>query len=170
MSKDAKWNKHIDNICSSISKHLNVLRKLKYKLGRQNLEKLNLLYTRPIFEYASELWDNCGIGNINRLEKLRLEAARIVTGLLVFTNSDKIYQELGWEPLQSRRKRLKLQMFFNIQNDNAPNYLTKLIPPTLQSTTIYPLINGEDIIIPFCRLSVTTDSFVPLHHATMESS
>ena len=35
---------------------------------------------------------------MNTLENLKLEAARIVTGLLVFTNSDKINQEFGWEP------------------------------------------------------------------------
>ena len=161
LSADAKWNKHVDNITTSISKHLNVLRKLKYKLNRQNLEKLYIVYIRPIFEYASELWDNCGIGNISKLEKLQLDAARIVTGLPIFTKSEEIYLELGWETLQERRKRRKLQMFYNIQNNNAPNYLCRLIPPTLQSTTIYPLRNGEDIIVPFCRLSVTSESFIP---------
>jgi hypothetical protein len=34
-------------------------------------------------------------------------------------------------------------------------------PPTIQSTTIYPLRNGNDIIVPFCRLSLTRDSFIP---------
>ena len=27
--------------------------------------------------------------------------------------------------------------------------------------TIYPLRNGSDLIIPFCRLSITTESFIP---------
>jgi hypothetical protein len=43
-SSDAKWNIHIENILSSIYKHLNVLRKLKYKLSRKHLEKLYLVY------------------------------------------------------------------------------------------------------------------------------
>jgi hypothetical protein len=34
-SSDDKWNIHIENILSSIYKHLNVLRKLKYKLSRK---------------------------------------------------------------------------------------------------------------------------------------
>ena len=54
-SSDAKWNIHKENILSSIYKHLNVLRKLKYKLSRKNLEKLYLVYIRPIFEYVSEV-------------------------------------------------------------------------------------------------------------------
>jgi hypothetical protein len=38
-STDAKWNAHIENIVSSVSKHINILRKLKFKINRFNLEK-----------------------------------------------------------------------------------------------------------------------------------
>jgi hypothetical protein len=92
---------------------------------------------------------------------LQLEAAIIVSGLPIFASSILIYKELGWESLAERRQRRKLQMFYNIQNNNAPMYLCDLIPPTIQSTTVYPLRNGSDIIIPFCRLSNTYDSFIP---------
>ena len=160
-SSDAKWNSHIENIVSSVSKHINVLRKLKYRLCRKNLEKLYLVYIRPLFEYACEVWDNCGVGNSNRIEKLQLEAARIITGLPIFTKSDNVYEEIGWEKLEIRRHRRKLHMFYNIQNNNAPDYLCSCIPPTVQSTTVYPLRNGEDIIVPFCRLTITNDSFIP---------
>jgi hypothetical protein len=29
-----------------------------------------------------------------------------------------------------------------------------LIPPTIQRTSVYPLRNGNDIILPFCRLVI----------------
>jgi hypothetical protein len=48
-SEKAKWNKHVENLIQSVSKHICVLRKLKYKLNRQILEKLYLIYIRPIF-------------------------------------------------------------------------------------------------------------------------
>jgi hypothetical protein len=51
--------------------------------------------------------------------------------------------------------------FYNIVNTNTPNYLCTLIPPTIQSTSVYPLRNGNDIILPFCWLSSTSDSFIP---------
>jgi len=50
-SEEAKWNKHVENLIKSVSKHICVLRKLKYRLNRKKLEKLYLIYTRPIFEY-----------------------------------------------------------------------------------------------------------------------
>jgi hypothetical protein len=40
-----------------------------------------LSFIRPVLEYASEVWDNCGQINSDRLEKVQLEAARIATGL-----------------------------------------------------------------------------------------
>ena len=43
----------------------------------------------------------------------------------------------------------------------APEYLRHLVPPIIQSTTIYPLRNGDNLIVPFCRLSITNSSFIP---------
>jgi hypothetical protein len=40
--------------------------------------------------------DNCGIGYSDKLEKLQLDAARIVTGLPIFTKSEYLYAETGW--------------------------------------------------------------------------
>jgi hypothetical protein len=40
-----------------------------------------MIYIRQIFEYACEIWDNCGVCYSTKLEKLQLDAARIVTGL-----------------------------------------------------------------------------------------
>ena len=72
------------------SKQVNVLRKLKYKLRREYLEKLYFTFIRPILEYASEVWDNCVKINSNRLEKIQIEAARIVTGLTSYASLDSI--------------------------------------------------------------------------------
>jgi hypothetical protein len=50
-------------------------------------------------EYASEVWDNCGqeIANCNRLEKIQIEAARIVTGLSIYASFDSILLPLKAE-------------------------------------------------------------------------
>lgn len=161
LSDDAKWTSHINDMIKNITKHLNMLRKVKYRLSGYNIFKLYTVFIRPLFEYSCEVWDNCGVVNSNRLEKLQLEAARIITGLPTFTSSDHLYRESGLEPLSIRRQRRKLQLFYNIQSGNAPNYLKNLLPPTIQSTTNYPLRNGSDLIVPFCRLSLTAESFIP---------
>ena len=49
LSSDAKWNNHIENIILCVSRHLGILRKLKYRLSRQNLEKTVLSIYPPNF-------------------------------------------------------------------------------------------------------------------------
>jgi hypothetical protein len=41
------------------SKQLCVLRKLKFILKREILEKIYLAYIRPLLEYSCEVWDIC---------------------------------------------------------------------------------------------------------------
>jgi LytS/YehU family sensor histidine kinase len=81
--------------------------------------------------------------------------------LTYFHKTEILYIETGWELLSVRRKRRKLQLCYNIVNKNTPNYRCTLIPPTIQSTSVYPLRNENDIILPFFRLSSTKDSFIP---------
>jgi hypothetical protein len=47
---------------------------------RENLEKIYFTYIRPLLEYACELWDGCTILDLNKIEQIQHEAARIVTG------------------------------------------------------------------------------------------
>jgi hypothetical protein len=53
-----------------------------------------------------------------------------------------------------------LNFFYCMVNTNTPNYLCILTVPTIQSTSVYPLRNGNDIILPFCRLSSTRNYFI----------
>ena len=48
-SNDCKWTKHIDVLIERTSKQLNILRKLKYRLKRNYLEKiyLDLFWNMP---------------------------------------------------------------------------------------------------------------------------
>ena len=95
LSSNNKWSKHIDSIIASASKQISFMRKIKYKFSKQTLNTLYCTYIRPLFEYASEVWDGCSQTDANRLEQAQLNAARIVTGLPVFASTNSLYQETG---------------------------------------------------------------------------
>ena len=95
ISSDNKWNKHIASIIASASKQISYLRKLKYILPIETLSKLYYSYIRPLLEYASEVWNGCTIINSNKLEQAQLTAARIVTGLSIFSSLYSLYSETG---------------------------------------------------------------------------
>ena len=109
-------------------------------------------------KYTYLVWDNCGVSNSCKLERLLMEAARIITGLPIFTNTEYIEKLAG---VDWKKEELGESSNYYIisKNGSTPPYLLDLISPTIQSTTIYPLRNGNDIIAPFCRLSLTRDSF-----------
>ena len=65
----------------------------------------------------------------NRLEKIQIEAARIVTGLTRSVHLDCLYKEIGWVPLSQRRKENKLITFHRIIRGFVPDYLQDLLPP-----------------------------------------
>ena len=77
----------------------------------------------------------------------------------------------GWERLEEWRTRRKLQLFYNIQNGSTPLYLLDLIHSTIQSTTIYPLRNGNTIIIPFCKCVIRIlPSFVTCYNLLLQTT
>lgn len=160
-SSDCRWTKHIDKLIESASKQLNILRKLKYKLTRPYLEKIYLVFIRPVLEYASEVWDNCGFINCDRLEKVQLEAARIVTGLPAFASRESLYSETGWDSLKTRRNVRKLCLFYKIINGQAPNYLQDLVPPTVADRNPYNTRNRHNVSVQPTRLDCYQQSYFP---------
>ena len=77
------------------------------------------------------------------LEKNQLEAARIVTGTTKLVSIDKLYIETGWEPLQARRRKHKLTLFYKMINNLTPNYLSSLLPLQVGNVSRYNLRNQE---------------------------
>lgn len=161
LSADCKWTKHIDMIAEKASKQIAVLRKLKFQVSRGFLENIYLVFIRPLLEYSCEVWDNCSVTDSNRLEKIQLEAGRIVTGLTSFSSLSSIYTETGWDKLSVRRERRKLSLFYNIFNGHAPSYLQDLLPVMVHERTNYNLRNANNLINPPCRLSIFQNSYIP---------
>ena len=112
-------------------------------------------------EYACELWDGCIEYESNQLEQIQYHAARIITGLPLYASKESLLCETGWETLKVRREKRKLQLFFKIQNDLTPEYLSNLLPDRVNQSTPYNLRNSDEFRQPQYRLQSTTKSFFP---------
>ena len=111
LSDDCTWHDHLDYIKRKAWNRINVMRKrkLKFKLDRRSLQIIYFTFFRPLLEYADAVWDNCLQYEVNELEKIQNEAARIVTGAIKRVPINSLLLEVGWESLSSRRKKHKLQ-------------------------------------------------------------
>ena len=83
-SANGKWTKHIETIRGSAMKSINILRKLKYTRSRKTLNKIYNTFILPLLEYACEVWDGCSKLDEEKLEKVHLEAARIILQVFLF--------------------------------------------------------------------------------------
>jgi hypothetical protein len=107
------------------------------------------------------VWDGCYERDIEELEKIQLEAARIVTGRTKFASKDSLYFETGWETLANRRKNRKLTIFYKIDNKLCPPYLINCLPPVASDVSNYNLRNNQNYVPPRCRLRTSACSFIP---------
>ena len=104
-SKSSSRDEHIVNISEKAWTRVNLLKALKFRVSRQSLEKLYFAYVRPLLEYSDTVWYNCSLALKKLLDAVHIEAARIVSGGTKLCSVDKLFQELGWEPLQIRRNK-----------------------------------------------------------------
>ncbi|MCG8096458.1 MAG: endonuclease/exonuclease/phosphatase family protein, partial [Candidatus Thiodiazotropha endolucinida] len=160
-SQDCSWHKQIDYIKEKAWFRINVMRKLKFKLDRKSLEIIYIAFIRPILEYSDVIWDNCSQYEKNELEKIQVEAARIVTGSTILVSLNKLYQEVCWDTLQQRRHKHKLILFYKMFNNLAPTYLSSLLPRQVSTVSRYNLRNSNDLQTIRTKTSLYHNSFLP---------
>ena len=160
-SSDCTWHDHLEYIKSKAWTRINVMRKLKFKLDRKSLQIIYFTFIRPILEYADVVWNNCTQYEVNELEKIQNEAARIVTGATKLVSIDSLSHETGWETLLNRRQKHKLLLFYKMQNNLSPDYLSSLVPPTIGDTTNYPLRNSSNLLTLHASSQLYYNSFLP---------
>jgi len=74
---------------------------------------------RPIMDYCTTAWDPYANINITKLEAIQCSAARYITRNYKRTPGTvtKLLKQLKFEPLQDRRRQLRLCMLFKIVNE-----------------------------------------------------
>jgi hypothetical protein len=161
ISKDGTHHTHIDLITEKAYRRLNILRRFKFILDRKTLETIYLTYIRPLLEYADVIWDNNITYLVDKIEKVQMEAARIVTGGTRLVSLNNLCLETGWDKLKNRREMHRLVYFYKMKNNISPQYLSDLVPDSLNS--IHSLNTRNSSIIPpiRTRTSLYTNYFLP---------
>ena len=158
------FSAHIKSAISKTRKGIGLLKYLSKYLPRHTLNELYKLYVRPHLDYGDVIYhipakvcefsQNIILPNLmEKLEAVQYSAALAVTGTWRGTSRDKLYTELGWESLSSRRWSRRLTLFYKFVNDLSPEYTVDPIPPLHQSQ--YRL-RDQDVI---GRLRARTDKF-----------
>ena len=141
-----------------------MLKYLSKYLPRHTLNDLYKLYVRPHLEYGDviyhipeKVWEFSGNSILpslmEKLESVQYSAALAITGAWRGSSREKLYEELGWESLSSRRWGRRLTLMYKMIKNLIPDYTTDPIPELQQPH--YSLRN-QDVI---GRIGVRTDKF-----------
>ena len=90
-----------------------------------------------MLEYASIVWDNCAKYEKELLDKIQLDAARIVTGLTRSTKITLLLKEIGWVSLDDRRNIQKLVLVYKHNKGALPQYLKDIFPATTDNIPFF---------------------------------
>ena len=164
------FSAHIKSAISKTRRGIGLLKYLSKYLPRHTLNELYKLYVRPHLDYgdviyhipakACEFSQNIVLPNLmEKMESVQYSAALAVTGTWRGTSRTKLYAELGWESLSSRRWSRRLTLFYKIINNLTPLYTKEPIPPLHQSS--YSLGNQDAIGQIKARTEKFQSSFYP---------
>ena len=107
-----------------VNKGIGTLKKLSNYLPRHSLVTLYKAFIRPYLDYADIIYDKPNDMSIcNKIGSLQYNAVLAITGAIRGSSKEKLYKELGFEHLSSRRWLRKLCVFYKIVVNKSPNYL-----------------------------------------------
>ena len=85
------------------------------------------MHVRPHLEFGDIIFHNCAEYLMDMIESIQYQAGLIATGCWQKTSRVKLYEELGWESLSSRRSSRRLIAYHKIHSNNAPAYLSEYV-------------------------------------------
>ena len=162
-SKDLRFQQHVKIICRKINIALSPLYAIAKYIPRPMLDQVYKTYIRPHFDYCDAIYDgHITVQDLMKLEKLQNRAARLVTGGLFRTSTDKLLTELGWDRLTTRRRLHRLTLYHKLNTaEQLPHYITSIIPNTRAQDTHRQLRNADRQSITTSNTSSYKRSFFP---------
>ena len=148
-NEKSSWEEHINHICLKLSAGIGAVRRIKAFVPFSTLKTLCKATVQLYFDYCSPLWNNCGTGLKNRLQKFQNRAVRVVYGANYDTQSAVLVENLRWEPLEERQNYLKAVFMFKILNGHTDPNLKELFETNHDSVCPYNLRNTQtDFALP----------------------
>ncbi|XP_062606429.1 uncharacterized protein LOC134268254 [Saccostrea cucullata] len=116
ISQDLSWREH-SNSSVKATRTIGFLRRNLRSCPQDIRSRAYTTLVRPVLEYASVVWGPHQHHLIQHLENAQHRAARFATG--DYSSRDPgsvttILHQLGWEPLEHRRARNRVIMFYKI--------------------------------------------------------
>ena len=148
LDEKLSFRKHVHEAILKANSGLGLLKFLSKHVTRKILDKMYKMYVRPHLDYGDVIYHNQLSDSTKALESVQYKAGLIVSGCWKGTSREKLYKELGWESLESRRIFRRFSLYYKMKANDTPCYLSEYdlpIPP-------HHTIRYERSFFPFCKL------------------
>ena len=104
LDEKLNFKEHLEDKFVIVKKGIGMLKKLCNYLPRHSLVTLYKAFIRPRLDYADIIYDESNNINIfNKIESLQYNTVLAITGAIIGSSKEKLFQELCFEYLSSRR-------------------------------------------------------------------
>ena len=136
ISEDLKWSEHIGTITKKASSTLGFMRRNLRSCPTDCRRAAYFCLVRSKLEYSASVWDPYYQTDIDRIEQIQRRAARFICNDYKSRHEGAVtnmLDTLQLQPLQERRKHLRLALLFKISQGLMPSlpenkFLTKADP------------------------------------------
>lgn len=129
MDCDINWKQHIDGVRKKSLACLASIRRAGAHLPCHTKKMLYKSLVLPHLDYCAVVWNSCGVGLNDRVERVQNYAMRCILRKPPRTNSEELRQTLGWTTLKTRRHNALLSQVHRCINGRAPSYLASKFTP-----------------------------------------
>ena len=149
LDESLTFAEHIKEAVIKARRGIGIIRFMARYVHRDVLDQMYKLYVRPHLDYGDIIYHNQNLHLMSKLESTQYDAALAVSGAWRGTNTDKVFEELGWETLAHRRWYRRLCQFYKIENNSCPEYLKTHLPErrenpyNLRRPNIFPEVRAK---------------------------
>ena len=137
-----KWDHHVNHVATTVSRNVNLMRRLSWTLPQKSLLCFYYTYVIPSLNYCSLVWRLCRKSNLQRLQRLQNLSARIILKLPKPYSATTAINTLQWRTLEEYRDAKVLKLASSLVNHATatcppPTYLSDLIQPVSKNHSYF---------------------------------
>ena len=120
------YTKHVDDVCRSLASKLALLKRIKCYLPLQYRKLYFNAYILPSLDYCLNIWGNAPKTHLDRILKFQKYAARIILDAPPDSQSQPLFQKLGWLTIFERIQYNKGVLLYKTVNGMCPDYMSEM--------------------------------------------
>ena len=121
------WSKHIESICSKVSRSIGCIRRIRHLISYEVLINLYYALILPDLNYCCTAWGGCSKTNLSKLQKLQNKYARLVLNADRFTSRCFLLTTLNWQSVEQVIRYQYCILTYKALNNLAPTYIQSMI-------------------------------------------